>query len=383
MKAMRCAYFETEQCRSCPEIQTPYRTQLADKDAATRHLLRDHVPDAAWHPIVASQPDHFRTKVKLAVGGTALHPSLGFIESDATVTDIRLCPIQDRAITTLLPELSAFIARASLTPYDVAARSGELKYLLITVAPTGQAMLRFVLRSREAEARIRKHLPALLAALPQLAVVSINLLPQHKAVTEGDQEIPLTSEQLLPVPLPGLTLFLPPKSFIQTNTQVASELYQTAATLVDRLSLPERSRIYDLYCGIGGFALSLAGAGRAITGVEISAPAIEAATRAAALLAPRAGQSISFVAGDALSWARQAQPADLVVVNPPRRGIGAELAQWLNTNAPAVLYSSCNAASLASDLAHLPRLRPVYAQVFDMFPHTRHTETLVLLQRED
>jgi 23S rRNA (uracil747-C5)-methyltransferase len=91
----------------------------------------------------------------------------------------------------------------------------------------------------------------------------------------------------------------------------------------------------------------------------------------------------TFIAADATQWAQQQESApDLVVVNPPRRGIGPELAAWLESSGVAhVLYSSCNAESLARDLAEMPSLRPVRAQVFDMFPHTAHFETLVLLRR--
>ena len=86
---------------------------------------------------------------------------------------------------------------------------------------------------------------------------------------------------------------------------------------------------------------------------------------------------------DATAWALEQPTApDLVVVNPPRRGIGAELAGWLESSGVRhVVYSSCNAESLARDLALMPSLRPVEARVLDMFPHTTHYEVLVLLTR--
>jgi 23S rRNA (uracil747-C5)-methyltransferase len=92
---------------------------------------------------------------------------------------------------------------------------------------------------------------------------------------------------------------------------------------------------------------------------------------------------VRFAAGDATAFALTAASApDLVVVNPPRRGIGAELAGWLErSDAAHVLYSSCNVASLARDLASMPSLRPVKARVFDMFPQTTHFEVMVLLAR--
>ena len=90
-----------------------------------------------------------------------------------------------------------------------------------------------------------------------------------------------------------------------------------------------------------------------------------------------------FEAGDATQFALAARSwPDVVVVNPPRRGIGPELAGWLEgSRVPHVLYSSCDAGSLARDLAAMPALRPVRARVFDMFPQTGHYEVLVQLAR--
>ena len=93
----------------------------------------------------------------------------------------------------------------------------------------------------------------------------------------------------------------------------------------------------------------------------------------------------SFIADDATAWARaqsHEDVPDVIVVNPPRRGIGADLATYLNEcDTPRVIYSSCNPASLATDLAAMPTLHPVEGRLFDMFPHTAHVETAVLMSR--
>ena len=115
--------------------------------------------------------------------------------------------------------LAAFVAHANLTPYDIATRTGELKNLLVTQSPDGELMVRFVLRSQEPVTRIRKHLPALLDALPSLRVASVNLLPDHKAVLEGEREIHLTAAETLRMRVNGIDLHLRPQSFFQTNTR--------------------------------------------------------------------------------------------------------------------------------------------------------------------
>jgi 23S rRNA (uracil747-C5)-methyltransferase len=120
---------------------------------------------------------------------------------------------------------------------------------------------------------------------------------------------------------------------------------------------------------------------RSVLGVEISEQAIESARLSAA----ERGTASTWIAADATSWIAEQPPAsrpDLVVVNPPRRGIGAALAGWLeDSGVPHVLYSSCNVDTLARDLATMPSLRPVSAQLLDMFPHTGHHEVLTLLSR--
>lgn len=122
-----------------------------------------------------------------------------------------------------------------------------------------------------------------------------------------------------------------------------------------------------------------------MTGVEVSSGAISSAISAARHAGLRRDDA-RFIAEDATAWARaqRADTPDVIVVNPPRRGIGEALAAYLNKcGAPRVIYSSCNPASLAKDLAVMPSLHATHGRVFDMFPHTTHVETAVLLERAD
>jgi len=358
-----CSYFNDGRCTSCSLLRTPYEQQVADKDARAHAL----VPAAQWLAPTESAELHFRTKSKLVVGGTTHEPTLGILGQD--LSD---CRIVDERVLTAYPALKGFIRAARLVPYDVGSRRGELKNILVTVAPGGGLMIRFVLRSTESLLRIRKHLPSLQDALPALHVATVNLLPAHAALVEGEEEIVLTEADALPH---GLLQVLP-RSFLQTNTAIAESLYAQGKRWVDEAN---PSTVWDLYCGVGGFGLHVAGDRRTVIGVELSQDAVDSANRAAA----QNGADARFVAADATDWARKQDASpDLVIVNPPRRGIGPELAGWLEeSGAQTVLYSSCNAESLAKDLELMPSLQPVKAQVFDMFPHTSHFETLVLLAR--
>ncbi len=377
---MFCPAYDDGRCRSCTLLAVPYEVQLADKAAHARRLLTPF-GDIAWEPPVASAPAGYRNKAKLVVGGSLDAPTLGILDADHRGVDLQDCRLYDERLTAAFPALAAFVTRAGLVPYAVPERTGELKHVLATVSPDGELMVRFVLRSTEALARIRKHLPWLQAALPQLAVASVNLLPAHAALLEGEREILLTEASALRMRLGGIDLWLRPQGFFQTNSAVATTLYRQAAAW---LSDEAPASLWDLYCGVGGFALHAAAAapGARVLGVETSAAAVAGARSSAAF----AGLAAEFRAGDATAFALGSSAADhpdVVVVNPPRRGVGAALAGWLEqSGVRRVLYSSCHVDSLAGDLAAMPSLRPVRGRLLDMFPQTAHHEVLVELRRD-
>lgn len=393
---MHCRYFEAGECRSCALIETPYAAQLAAKAARCRALLAT-VPEEAWLPAFASAERGFRNRVKLVVGGTSGprgRVTLGILGPDGRGVDLRECAIQSPGIAAVLPDLAAFLESTGLPPYSVPERRGELKFVHVTISPDDELMLRFVVRSERALDVLRSRLDQLRRLVPRAAVISVNLLPEHKAVLEGEREVPLLGSSLtmrLGSPERPLALHLRPQGFFQTNTAVARELYAQAAEWVQEA---DPRSVWDLYCGVGGFALHVAGVGagsgaggadaraaRAVLGVELSGAAVESARRSAR----EAGLDASFVAADATGFAlastREEQP-ELLIVNPPRRGIGAQLAGWVEGSAiRRVVYSSCNPESLARDLAAMPAYAVREARVFDMFPHTTHLEVAVLLER--
>ncbi len=239
--------------------------------------------------------------------------------------------------------------------------------------------MRFVLRSDRHLADLRAALPRLLADLPSARVVTANLHPEHKAVLEGDTEVALTAQTLLPMRVGDVTLLLGPKSFFQTNTAVAGALYRQARDWVDDAD-PER-RVGPLLRrgrfrparhrprSHGARRRDLGGGGR----------------RGASARAMPVGRHPAT--GRPSSWATRRPPC-----SPPRptsssstrRDVGSgptSPAGSRRSPASTVVYSSCNVDSLARDLAAMPSLHPVTGRVFDMFPQTPHTEVMVRLER--
>ncbi|EKM0363518.1 23S rRNA (uracil(747)-C(5))-methyltransferase RlmC [Cronobacter turicensis] len=375
---MHCALYDAGRCRSCQWIEQPLDTQLAAKMTDLRTLLAD-LPVGKWGAPVSGPEQAFRNKAKMVVSGSVEKPLLGMLHRDGTPVDLTECPLYPASFYAVFAAIKPFIARAGLTPYNVARKRGELKYLLLTQSTLdGGLMLRFVLRSKEKLEQLRAALPALLTQLPQLKVVTANIQPVHMAIMEGDEEIWLTAQQALAENFNGVPLWIRPQSFFQTNPTVASALYATARDWVRALPV---NHMWDLFCGVGGFGLHCATPEMTLTGIEIAQEAIACCRASAQELGLR---SVHFQALDSTDFAtgQQAVP-DLVLVNPPRRGIGEALCEYLSRMAPCyIVYSSCNAQTMAKDIKQLPGYRIARVQLFDMFPHTAHYEVLTLLVRQ-
>ncbi|QFS61291.1 23S rRNA (uracil(747)-C(5))-methyltransferase RlmC [Pantoea dispersa] len=374
---MHCALYQAGRCRSCQWLEKPYPQQLSDKQTQLTQLL-DGMPVADWRPPITSAQQGFRNKAKMVVSGSVEKPLFGMVARDGEPVDLCACPLYPASFVAVFDVLKPFIARAGLTPYNVARKRGELKFLLLTESTQGGMMLRFVLRSHSKLAQLRAALPWLQQQLPQLQVISANIQPVHMAILEGEEEMALTPEQALPERFNHVPLYIRPQSFFQTNPQVAAALYATARDWV--AELPVHS-MWDLFCGVGGFGLHCATPQMQLTGIEISAEAIACAQQSAQQLGL---EQVSFAALDSTQFATgHTSVPQLVLVNPPRRGIGAELCAWLSRMAPDyILYSSCNPASMAQDIARLADYDISRVQLFDMFPHTAHFEVLTLLRRK-
>jgi 23S rRNA (uracil747-C5)-methyltransferase len=379
---MHCAHFAAKRCLSCHWLDKPYTVQLNEKQQQLASLLAPFNPEQLLEPVVSAEAG-FRYKAKMVALGTVDEPVLGIINNQAEVVDLSDCPLYPPAFAAAFTLCKVFIQRATLIPYDIAARRGELKFILLSQSRhSGRFMLRFVLRSKNCLASIEKHLPWLLTQWPELEVCSVNLQPKAAALLEGEEEIILTEQTLLAEQLNQVPLYLTPQSFFQTQPVMAAALYQTAAGWAAQLQQQQGDfrQIWDLFCGVGGFGLHLTKPAQQLTGIEIAPAAIASAQRSAAELGLN---KVQFQALDSAAFAAaSAQAPDLLVVNPPRRGLGEALCRDIQRLAPHwLIYSSCNAQTLAQDLAALTDYKLLKVQLFDMFAHSNHYEVLTLLQR--
>jgi 23S rRNA (uracil747-C5)-methyltransferase len=377
-----CRYFNESICQSCDLIHLDYKEQLHHKEVVLQKSLKG-VNLPALEKSVVSPETHFRNKAKFSVTGTLDHPVIGLTGSDALDEGRELleCSLHVSEINALLPVLKSFITTAGLVPYSIGKKKGELKGIIIFHSEKShESYVRFILRSKESIDRIKKFSSELLKDCPTIKCLSVNIQPVPHAILEGDEEVFVTEARAINHPIGKIILSLGPQAFVQTNQVVASQLYETAARWIKESGL---KKFMELFCGQGAFSFYAANAIQEGLGIEINPEAVKEANKTARM---NQLSHLSFKSADASNVQSELNTfgPDIVLVNPPRRGLAQSCEHLMATKPAMIIYSSCNYLTLASDIEKLNELYEVKKiQIFDMFPHTSHFETLVQLTLRD
>ena len=275
-----------------------------------------------------------------------------------------------------------YVNQYRVMPYDEKTHKGLLRHIYVRRgAVSGQILVCLVLNGRrlpKPEVLIQR-----LKKVPGFTtlVVSVNTKVGNSVL--GDEFITLYGPGYIEDTLCGLNFRLSPRSFYQVNHHQAQRLYEAA---IARAEITKNDTVLDLYCGVGTITLAMAKAAGKVIGVEVIPQAVEDAKDNAA----RNGiENAEFFCGDAgqaaLELERQGIRADVVVVDPPRKGLNADTIEALSRFAPRrIVYVSCDPATLARDVALLKergyQLKDAIAA--DLFPRCAHVESVVCLTRK-
>ena len=364
---MQCDYFDAGRCRSCTLMGSPYRDQVADKAARAAAALEDAAPGLRWLEPVTGPEAHFRNKAKLVVAGRAGAPTFGILDAGGRGVDLRRCGLYEPGLAATFDPLH----RVRLRARDRALRRP---------GPTrrAQAPHRHPLPRRRAPRALRRPLPRVRrpAALGpprhhRRAAVGARRHGQRPAGAQGrprgrHRGRPQRRQPPDDAPARGHPPARPPVVLPDQHPRSRRPSTRRPAR-GPTTSPPPPSSTSTAASAVS--PCTSRRPGRQVVGVETSEEAVAAAT-AGAHLNGIGSPEVEFVAGDATRHRADATP-DLVVVNPPRRGLGDDLTAWLDSgDARHLVYSSCHLGSLARDLAAMPSWRPVQARVFDMFPQT-------------
>ncbi|MDB4983026.1 MAG: methyltransferase, partial [Myxococcales bacterium] len=335
--------------------------------------------DAVVAPAVASPRDlGYRNRSKLVAAGTRGRVVLGaFAPRSHDVLDLVGCRIAEPPLDDVAAAATRCANAAGVAPYDERTLTGDLRHVVLRVNGAGEVLAIFV-TTRPAATGLLELARALRAARPEVVGVVQNVNPTRGNAIFGDETRPLDGATSLEERVGEVRLRLSPGAFFQANRDVAALAY---ASIARDLGVRAGEHVVDAYAGVGGIALTLAPTAADVLGIEEHAAATADAIASAAL---NGVTNAHFVTGDVTTRLRDVPRADVVVVNPPRKGCSAgALTEITRLHPRVVAYLSCDPDTLARDLAALVERRHRVRSVtpFDMMPHTPHVEALAVLER--
>jgi len=393
-----CAHFE--HCGGCKWQHVPYEHQLEFKQQQVIDNLEriGKVPVDHVSPILPSPGTrYYRNKLEFTFSssrwltgseiqeeGVLDRRGIGFHVPGRfdRVVDIRECHLQASPSNEIRNAIRAFAIDNDFPFYDVKSHQGLLRNLIIRTTSLEELMVIVQFGANDMGA-ITACMDFLKQKFP--AITSLHyIINTKKNDAYFDQEIKLWHGQpCIYEQLGHLKFKIGPKSFFQTNTKQAEQLYEKTLELA---GLQGGEVVYDLYTGTGSIAAFLAQKAKWVVGIESVPEAIEDAQENARL---NAIENVSFYAGDVKllfdhDMVRRHGAPDVVVTDPPRAGMHKDTIMALKVAMPEkIVYVSCNPATQARDVQLLqPEYRVSAVQPVDMFPHTHHVENIILLQKQ-
>lgn len=365
-----------ERCPGCALIAQPYADGLAGKAQVLLRALARYAELGELAPESirgAEQVTDYRLRAKLVADGAG---RLGLFEAGThDVVDICECPV----LEPRLREVAGAIR--SLLPLEIPLAGVDLR-----VCDRG-VLVSLIVEGRPDAAALAHSRERVLAAVPQLAGLALNVRPKGSVQLLGPELVVLHGADAEPHHLsPGQPWhFASHGAFTQAHGEQASRLHaELEGQLSRRLGGFRDRRVLELYAGSGALALRLAARGASVTAVEAFEPAVRRITAAAAAqslpVEARAADAEVFLARALAHGERW----DAIIVNPPRRGVAPGVRSALARLSPtAIAYISCNPETLARDLEHLALLRWKARSVvpFDMIPLSSAVEALVILEQ--
>ncbi len=377
-----------DKCGGCQIMHLDYNKQLEYKENKVRSSLTriGGFTDIPMEPIVGMEdPYYYRNKSQFPVGlDKEGKVTIGFYASRThTIVDTDHCYIGAKVNVEILQFLRSFIELYHIEPYQEETHRGLLRHILTRVGyQTGEIMVCLIINGRDIPHK--KELIEGLRNIPGMKSICLNVNTSKTNVILGDKIIPIWGEPYITDSIGPIKYRISPLSFYQVNPEQTRKLYEIALEYAD---LNGEEVVWDLYCGIGTISLFLAQKAKKVYGVEIIPEAIEDAKRNAELNDIHNTEFYVGAAEEVLpgKYKEKNIKADIIVVDPPRKGCDQSLLDTILSMAPKkVVYVSCDPATLARDLKYLCEkdyeLKKVRA--VDQFGHSVHVETVVLLTRK-
>ncbi|WP_326492977.1 23S rRNA (uracil(1939)-C(5))-methyltransferase RlmD [Caproiciproducens galactitolivorans] len=369
-------------CGGCQLQNMTYPRQLQWKQNRVEKLL------GKFHkvsPILGMKnPYHYRNKVQAAFGADRKGKIISGVYQSSThrIVPVSSCMTEDKKADEIIVTIRNLMPGFKLQPYDEATGRGFLRHVLVKRGfSSGQIMVVLVAGTPVFPSK-NNFVKALLKKHPEITTILLNVNNHYTSLVLGENEKVLYGPGTIEDTLCGCVFRISAKSFYQINPVQTEVLYGKAMELAQ---LTGKETVIDAYCGIGTIGLIASRQAGRVIGVEVNKDAV----RDAIVNAKRNKiQNAYFTCADAgefmLEMAREKETADVVFMDPPRAGSDETFLSSLVTLAPKkIVYISCNPETQERDLLYLTKCgyRVEAIQPVDMFPHTNHVETCVLMSR--
>ncbi len=321
----------------------------------------------------------YRNKVQFPVAGG----KAGFYKKGThDLIPVDHCLIQPQCADLAREAVLKWMKECKVSSYDESTHTGLIRHIFVRYGEkTGQILLCLVCNGTDLPKR--KRLIELLTQIPGMTSIAMNVNTRKGNAIMGDVTKTLWGEDAIEDVLCGLRFRISPRSFYQVNRDQAEILYQKAIACAE---LTGEETVMDLYCGTGTITLCLAKKAKRVIGVEV----IDAAIVDAKENAKRNGiENAEFFCADAgqaaLRLSEEGTRPDVIVVDPPRKGLSADVIEAIDTMSPKkVVYVSCDPATLARDVKLLTErgYSLTHAEAVDLFPRCSHIESIVCMCRQ-
>ena len=372
-------------CGGCDFHHMDYEEETRLKaDRVRQALNRIGGENFSEIPILSAPTcESYRNKAQYPVACKKGRAYAGFFKAGThEVVENKRCLILPTESDQVKDAVIDYVNQFRVTVYDEATGKGLLRHIYVRRgAVSGQILVCLVVNGRKlpkVEELVKR-----LEKIPGFTTLVLSVNTKAGNAVLGDEFITLHGPGYIEDTLCGLNFRLSPRSFYQVNHHQAQRLYEAA---IAQAGITKEDTVLDLYCGVGTITLAMAKSAGKVIGVEVIPQAVQDAKDNAV----RNGiENAEFFCGDAGQAALELESkgikADVVVVDPPRKGLNADTIEALSRFAPRrIVYVSCDPATLARDVALLKErgYSVLNATAADLFPRCAHVETVVLLSRK-
>lgn len=376
-----------DKCGGCAVQHMSYQAQLDfKKDTVLQNIRRiGGLQNIKVNNTIGMEnPFKYRNKVQYPVGSDKGDIRIGFYETRShNIIDSNLCDIQPDESNNIRDVVRDFCKDAGIAIYDEKTGKGLLRHVMVRKGfKTGEIMVVLVINGDKL-VKSDELVNKLLENFSDIKSIILNVNTRNTNIILGDKNICIYGQKYITDYIGSFKFEISPLSFFQVNPIQTEVLYEKA---LEYAGLSGNETVFDLYCGIGTISLFLSQKAKHVVGVEVVADAICDAKRNADI---NGVSNVEFLVGEAEKVIpelyEQGVKADVVVVDPPRKGCDQLLLNTLVEMRPQrIVYVSCNPSTLARDLKYLTEygFEAKEVQPVDMFPWTGHVESVALIERK-